>query len=241
MHEDICMLALEKMAALIIIPSQKKHSITGERVTNASLHKLNWNVLINAPCSVGILVHRNNNNRRFTVYDHFSYNVLVIFLGGADDREALAYCSRMATHPGVSVTVVRFLLREKNRDKNIDNERQLDDLIVHEFKHNNVKNQRVMYYEKVVEDMEQVFYGIRALDYENCNLVMVGRQHSTNLMNDMTMEDWLENSELGVIGHMLESLDIAAGVDSILVVQRCIMVDGEHFNCKFGNSPSIRS
>ncbi|XP_010242499.1 PREDICTED: cation/H(+) antiporter 15-like [Nelumbo nucifera] len=221
MHEDICRLALEKMVALIIIPFQKKHSLTNRWVFKSSLSKLNRNVLTNAPCSVGILVHRGNHG--FTMCDFFSYSILLIFLGGADDREALAYCTRMSTHPGVSVTLVRFLLWEKNRDKNNETERRMDDLVVNEFKLNNIRNGHVMYNEKVVEEMEQVFCGIRSLQYNNHNLVMVGRRHSTNLMNDITMEDWFENPELGVIGHMLESSDYAATVPSILVVQRCML------------------
>ncbi|XP_019055456.1 PREDICTED: cation/H(+) antiporter 15-like [Nelumbo nucifera] len=239
MHKDICTLALQKRAALIIIPSRKNHSFIGGGVsaTNSSINKLNRNVLLNAPCTVGILVHRGHHSLA-AVRDYFAYrySILVIFLGGTDDREALAYCTRMSTHPGVSVTVVRFMLCETNRDKNDENERMMDDFVVHEFKLHNIRNERAVYCEKVVEDMEQVFYGIRSLRFNNYHLVMVGRRHNTNLMNDTAMENWIENSELGVIGDMLESSDFATSVASILVVQQCVMVDGDCFNWKTESS-----
>ena len=43
-------------------------------------------------------------------------NVAIIFIGGKDDREALAYAGRVAWHPGVKLTVIRFLV-----DKNSEN------------------------------------------------------------------------------------------------------------------------
>ena len=36
--------------------------------------------------------------------------VAIIFVGGRDDREALAYVGRVAWHSGVKVTVIRFLV-----------------------------------------------------------------------------------------------------------------------------------
>jgi len=36
-------------------------------------------------------------------------HVVVLFLGGADDREAAAYASRLAVHPRVNLTLIRFL------------------------------------------------------------------------------------------------------------------------------------
>ena len=32
-----------------------------------------------------------------------------MFFGGADDREALSYAWRMSEHPGISLTVMRFI------------------------------------------------------------------------------------------------------------------------------------
>jgi hypothetical protein len=38
-----------------------------------------------------------------------AHGVCVVFFGGPDDREALELAGRMAEHPGVQVTVVRFV------------------------------------------------------------------------------------------------------------------------------------
>lgn len=36
-------------------------------------------------------------------------NVLVVFIGGGDDREALTLAAQMSQHPAIRLTVVRFL------------------------------------------------------------------------------------------------------------------------------------
>lgn len=36
-------------------------------------------------------------------------NVVVVFIGGRDDREALTLASHMSQHPAIKLTVVRFL------------------------------------------------------------------------------------------------------------------------------------
>uniref|UniRef100_A0A452XNP5 Cation/H(+) antiporter C-terminal domain-containing protein n=1 Tax=Aegilops tauschii subsp. strangulata TaxID=200361 RepID=A0A452XNP5_AEGTS len=41
--------------------------------------------------------------------EQVAHGVCVLFFGGPDDREALELAGRMAEHPGVQLTVVRFL------------------------------------------------------------------------------------------------------------------------------------
>ncbi|KAF6168593.1 hypothetical protein GIB67_005205 [Kingdonia uniflora] len=43
------------------------------------------------------------------VYTSVSYDVVALFFGGRDDREALSYGARMAEHPGIGLTVMRFV------------------------------------------------------------------------------------------------------------------------------------
>ena len=61
-------------------------------------------VLQNAPWSVGILVDRGfgetNKISRTSVFLHAA----VTFIGGEDDREALAYAIHIAQNPGVKLT-----------------------------------------------------------------------------------------------------------------------------------------
>lgn len=44
----------------------------------------------------------------------------VLFFGGPDDREALELAGRMAEHPGVQLTVVRFLDGKAGREEHAE-------------------------------------------------------------------------------------------------------------------------
>lgn len=114
MHEDICNLAEDKRVALIIIPFHKQQTVDGGmEATNPAFRLVNQNVLANAPCSVGILVDRGlNGSNRVASNKATHYNIITLFFGGQDDREALSYAWRMSEHPGVSLTVMRFIDRE---------------------------------------------------------------------------------------------------------------------------------
>ncbi|KAL3597156.1 hypothetical protein D5086_008793 [Populus alba] len=108
MHEDICSLAEEKHTALLVIPFHKLPSKDGklEAEDNTSFRGVNLNVLANAPCSVGIFV-----DRGFGVSDNGESSltmrqILMLFVGGPDDREALAYAWRMGGTEGISSVLV---------------------------------------------------------------------------------------------------------------------------------------
>ncbi|GLJ05838.1 hypothetical protein SUGI_0026410 [Cryptomeria japonica] len=110
MHEDICNLAEEKRAAMIILPFHKYQRVDGVlESVNAGIRTVNQNVLKHAPCSVGILVNRGLGGQSQLAPSSVSHIVAVLFFGGPDDREALVYGRRMAEHPGIKVTVIRFL------------------------------------------------------------------------------------------------------------------------------------
>ncbi|KAJ0076332.1 hypothetical protein Patl1_34002 [Pistacia atlantica] len=93
MHDNICTLALDKLASLIILPFHRRWYVDGSiESENEVIRTLNSEVLENSPCSVRILIDRGNIQR--PVLDPLSepeYNVGVIFLGGPDDREALNF------------------------------------------------------------------------------------------------------------------------------------------------------
>ncbi|KAI5656351.1 hypothetical protein M9H77_25144 [Catharanthus roseus] len=115
MHEDICRLAEDKRAAIIIIPFHKQQTVDGGmEATNPAFRTINQNLLANAPCSVGILVDRGLSGSTRLVGGHVSHHVAVLFFGGPDDREALAYGWRMSEHPGINLTVMRFLSIEES-------------------------------------------------------------------------------------------------------------------------------
>ncbi|MBA0780958.1 hypothetical protein Gotri_004998 [Gossypium trilobum] len=85
-------------APLIVMPffnSEEAHSIDG------TLRIFNTNVQASAACTVGLLVDRGlRSSIRLTT---FSYTMAVIFLGGVDDREALALATCASCHPNVIV------------------------------------------------------------------------------------------------------------------------------------------
>lgn len=113
MHEDICATAADKRAAIIIMPFHKQARPTdgGWEGHNPGFRSVNLKVLLHAPCSVGILIDRGIGIRSQSSSD-VDQNVAVLFFGGPDDREALAFGYRMAEHPGVKLTVFRFVFSE---------------------------------------------------------------------------------------------------------------------------------
>lgn len=109
MHEDICMTAEDKRATIIILPFHKQVRLDGGFETgSSSFRNVNKKVLQFAPCSVGILVDRGLWGPAQIAPGKVDHNALVLFFGGPDDREALAFGVRMAQHPGVRLTVIHY-------------------------------------------------------------------------------------------------------------------------------------
>ncbi|XP_010277882.1 PREDICTED: cation/H(+) antiporter 15-like [Nelumbo nucifera] len=179
MHEDICSLAHQKSATLIIMPFHNNDAIMGGKV--GALSSLNHNLIAVAPCSVGILVYRNHGVHHSSLHSDIYLNVALIFIGGADDREALAYVNRMSESPKLRITVIRFQLSHNiNGDQD---EKQLDDSIVREFRLKNMNNERVTYQEVEVEveDIEKLLTAMSALQNDiGYDLLIVGRGDWTN-------------------------------------------------------------
>ncbi|KAJ0006823.1 hypothetical protein Pint_29632 [Pistacia integerrima] len=64
MHDDICTLALDKLASLIILPFHRRWYVDGSiESENEVIRTLNSKVLEKSPCSVGILIDRGNIQR----------------------------------------------------------------------------------------------------------------------------------------------------------------------------------
>jgi Kef-type K+ transport system membrane component KefB len=112
MHHDVCSLAHSRKANLILLPFHK--SSDGARSTaNNAIRSINRSVLQYAPCSVAILVDHGlaSGSACATAANSLLQRAALYFLGGADDREALAYAARMPETGTMSLTVVRFKLR----------------------------------------------------------------------------------------------------------------------------------
>jgi len=59
MHEDICKIADQKRAAMIVLPFHKYQRVDGVlESVNLGFRTVNEKIMKNSPCSVGILVDR---------------------------------------------------------------------------------------------------------------------------------------------------------------------------------------
>ncbi|KAG6769227.1 hypothetical protein POTOM_024844 [Populus tomentosa] len=122
MHEDICQVGENKKVTLIILPFHKQLRGEGDQIMDNVGHGwrgVNQRVLKNAPCSVAVLVDRGfgNGSQISEANTNITQRVCIMFFGGPDDREALELGGRMAEHPVVKVTIVRFVQKE-GQEKN---------------------------------------------------------------------------------------------------------------------------
>ncbi|GFY87596.1 hypothetical protein Acr_05g0012350 [Actinidia rufa] len=77
-----------------------------KKMKQAIVKIMNDNILDMAPCSVAIIVdHGLLNNSRPTLATWSPYRAAVFFLGGADEKEALAVRARMAGQPNINLTM----------------------------------------------------------------------------------------------------------------------------------------
>ncbi|BBH00553.1 cation/hydrogen exchanger 15 [Prunus dulcis] len=206
---------------------------------------INKNVLEKAPCSVAILVHHGGlfdssfNGRSgamtLTCQNESCYNVAILFLGGADDREALAFGARMAAHPNINLTLVRLLVDGSitNTSEDVE-ENRLDCEVLSEFREGMADNYRVMYIEELVMDGSGTMAVIRSME-NNYELVIAGRNQDKRSLVLSGFMDENEQSELGAIGEVLATADFM-GKSRILVVQQHTKVvndDNENHREKF--------
>ncbi|XP_004974496.1 cation/H(+) antiporter 15 [Setaria italica] len=237
MHDDVCAIALDKRATLIVVPFHKRLAIDGsvENTTaNAcAVQTANFNVLSYSPCSVAILVNRGSLSvvvpgaSSAADADEFPHRVVLYFLGGPDDREALALATYMAEDAQIGLTVFRFLLPPEWRKGGDAEEDQLDDAAVQEFVRRWVDNQRLVYSEHVVSDSDEMVTVIRKA-IPSSDLLIVGRRaDSPESQLTAGISDWSEHLELGVLGDLLTSTDFGCRVSTLVVQQQTRAAAGE--------------
>ncbi|KAI4306511.1 hypothetical protein L6164_029782 [Bauhinia variegata] len=215
MYNDVCRIAQDRRANILIMPFHKHWEIGGAAdQLNRGIQTLNIKVLERAPCSVGILIDRGIMGSRLSLLtDGYAFNVVVFYIGGADDAEALAYAARMARRENVLVTVARFLIFGEENSK----ERKRESDLISEYIQAHVGNPRFEVIDKVVRDGIDMSSCIRRIiDY--FDLVLVGREHSESALL-RGHDQWSECPELGVLGDMLASQDFITKA-SVLVVQQ---------------------
>lgn len=211
MYQDVCQLALSNKACLVVVPATMKQVF----------QSLNSDVLLHAPCSVAVLVDKSpyQNLVHGSLRSPFQ-NIALLFLGGADAREALSYAERMAENPAVSLSVVRFLPHNNEGDNEID--KKLDDGLVTQFWLKSEGNSRVVYREVVVKNGEETIAAIQAMKKQRHDLWIVGRKHGINPVLLRGLGNWSDCNELGVIGECVASADFDSRA-SVLAVQQQIL------------------
>lgn len=226
MHEDIISGAERKRVAMILLPFHKYQKLSGHLETSRTeLMHVNRRVLEHAPCSVGIFVDRGLGGTAHVSASNVDYQITVLFFGGYDDREALSYAARMAEHPGISITLVRFILdpavagkivsSSTDPGKPIIQDRSEDQAFLADFNQRNAKNESVKYEEKKAKDAAETIEVIKG--HSRCNMFVVGRMPEGELAGMLSTKG--ECPELGPVGSLLTFPDFSVSA-SVLIVQQ---------------------
>ncbi|KAL2343356.1 hypothetical protein Fmac_004641 [Flemingia macrophylla] len=209
MHEDVCQLALDKVASIIILPFHQRWSSDGAiESDDKNIRALNCKVLDIAPCSVGILVSRSSIQRDSSI------RVAMIFLGGKDDREALCIAKRAARNPRLQLVVYHLAAKEytPNMEYILDNE------ALKVVKKPAAGMENVIYHKVVVDGGPDTSSVLRHIVNEY-DFFLVGRRHEIESPQTEGLTAWSEFSELGAIGDLLASADFGSRA-CVLVVQQ---------------------
>ena len=231
MHREICCVAEDKHVTLIIVPFHKEGCGVDVVQENSSIRTVNHNLLAKAPCSVGIFVDR---GLQLSIRDMGSnlwkqqINVAMLFTGGPDDREALAYSWRMAGSHEVRLTVVHFRPGEKAKSimeerKESENYKQLDEKYVNELRFKAMCNDSVIYLEKVVNNGEEILRTTKEM-FDYYDLYIVGRGQGVASPFTSGLSEWSDCKDLGVLGEALSTSEFARNA-SILVIQQYYVAD----------------
>ncbi|XP_043704039.1 cation/H(+) antiporter 18-like [Telopea speciosissima] len=223
-HEDICASAEKKRVAMVILPFHKHQRVDGTmETTRTEFRWVNKRVLENTPCSVGILIDRGFGGTSHVSASVVSSYITVLFFGGCDDREALAYGVRMAEHPGINLTVVHFLIQLEPVEEivvvDVDGDsdtkgRSSDNVFLTEFQKIQKENS-TNYEERIVRNAAEIISIIG--EFNHCNLLLVGRRPEGEAV--AALEGYNEYPELGPVGSLLASSDFSTRA-SVLVVQQ---------------------
>ncbi|MED6121067.1 hypothetical protein PIB30_026691 [Stylosanthes scabra] len=218
MHEDICHVAEKQGVGMIIIPFHKRwrrgeedEDDHEEIEIGQGWRGVNQRVLQTAPCAVAVLVDRGVGTWLQPGASDATMRVCIVFIGGMHDRMALDLGARMAQHPAITLSLVRFMSTE-DRPLDWETDKELDEVAVNELRAK--FEESVKYIEKDASNItEEVLRMGKSKEYE---LLIVGKG---NQLPESSMEDSrLEYPELGRIGNLLTSS--ALGItSSVLVIQ----------------------
>ncbi|KAL3522668.1 hypothetical protein ACH5RR_015502 [Cinchona calisaya] len=246
MHEDVCSIAEEKRVTLIMLPFHRRQTVHNRMEDMNPVYKeINDNILAKAPCSVGILVDRGigMSFKKEGDAENDNIRVSMIYIGGADDREALTLAWRMAGHPKLTLTVFRFIpgdnasnqveplgLEENSSGAgsvrvDIGTEKQQDDEMITDFRQKTTDRESITYLEKESNNGAETVEVMRSLA-ERFDLFVVGRGRGVISSLKAGLDDWSDFPELGSLGDLLISSDFPS-TTSVLVVQQYVEINAK--------------
>ncbi|PKA48890.1 Cation/H(+) antiporter 18 [Apostasia shenzhenica] len=206
---------MDKRAALIVLPFHKVQRLDGGFESLGAAHQsVNRRVLLDAPCSVSVLIDRGLGGDAHIPASDVAFSVAVLFFGDADDREALAYGSRIAEHPGIALTLFRFVPTSGGVGDD-----DADELAIKRF----CSKAGTAVREAVADGGARLTAAIQSAG--RFNLFLVGRRAMAAAMLERT-----DCPELGPVGSYLVSPWFSPAA-SVLVVQS--------YESKLGNNASL--
>ncbi|PUZ71791.1 hypothetical protein GQ55_2G342900 [Panicum hallii var. hallii] len=235
---------------ILLLPYHREQHYNGTMVCRREERRhLNVKVLERAPCTAAILADRPFRRCGTSLQlptkiststeaagnqqgdEKVTIHIAAVFLGGPDDREAVALACRLAKNDSVRLTVVRFVLcgntREHDRlattSPDIDGEvsvvvQDTDEECVSAFHREYVARERAAYAEKAVTGPMDVVEALRGMAGAFA-LVVAGRGGRQPAELVVGLEGWTECAEVGPIGEILAS-DPSLEMGSVLVVQQ---------------------
>ncbi|CAN6211399.1 unnamed protein product [Urochloa humidicola] len=246
-------LTLDARPGILLLPYHREQHYDGAMVCRRDDRRhLNAEVLRRAPCTAAILADRpfRRCGTSFQLPSKISTSsaeaagnlqgdeketthVAAVFLGGPDDREAVALACRLArNNDPVRLTLVRFVLREHGHGRvvataasaaDLDGEvavvvQDPDEECVAAFQREYVAKERAAYAEKAVTGPTDVVEALRGMAGAFALLVAGrgGRQPPELVVG---LEGWAECKEVGPVGEILAS-DQSLDMGSVLVVQQ---------------------
>ncbi|XP_062027020.1 cation/H(+) antiporter 2-like [Rosa rugosa] len=242
LYEDVCTAAEDLRTTIILLPFHKHQRIDGKmEIGKQAVRTTNQKILRHAPSTVGIIVEKGLAGSlgfsQLTRVDTVQH-VATLFFGGPDDREAIAWSTRIANHTKINLTVIRFLPTESSNTRNmkVDSEKgnndievfmalsslemgnDIDNSFLNDFYNGFVASGKVGYVEKYVNNGTETVAALRDIG-DLYTLFIVGRGGRGHSPLTTQMSDWEECPELGTVGDLLASSDFNVS-GSILVVQQ---------------------
>lgn len=118
LYEDVCNGVEDLRTSILLVPFHKHQRIDGTMVhSKEGIRTTNQKVIRHCPCTIGIIVDRGRIRVPHLLVCDTPQHVAVLFFGGPDDREALAWSQRFAMHPKIELTIVRFLEVREGKGK----------------------------------------------------------------------------------------------------------------------------